>query len=1021
MAIDAGSSAFLLAISDFSMGEGVYLASHLLKAARELGYSHIVLWDRGLQGYPKLRMELEWANQAVSMGAPHFAFDSPGPTPSDFRIHFGSRFTWRGFEIGALPHSDAGYAALNKLLTDQTHGRPGELPQGCTLLADTLAGLDQLLREGCYATLLAHPCRAQEARRALALGLPVVAPQVLRFRTPEGLELHRLKRAIHDRRTLLATSPLWELREAAMPRAEWEARFPWAEPAIAKATQALLERIQDWNIHWGGWINAGPLGVAGDLDAILRERVLAGLRTRYDLPRGDVESRLEHELQLIRDMKFASYFLLVEDLVKASGIKRICGRGSGAASLVSYALGLSNVDPIATNLMFERFLTLGRKDPPDMDIDFAWDERDAVIQMAFERYGRDRVAMVSNHVFFKRRSALRQVAMAYGRPEAEMKAMKHKLEGWDGGLGDVQETDPWFPILRSARALDRHFQQFSVHPGGIVLTPGPLWEHVAFQPAPAKENVSVTCWDKEGIEGYGLVKIDLLGNRSLAVIRDAYDALHLPMTTAQAQQARTDPETQALLARGDSIGVFYVESPATRQLQQRVGKGDFETLVIHSSLIRPAANRWIDRYVKRVRGEETYVPTHPAFANLLSESFGVLVYQEDIIKVGMELAGWTYQEADQLRKTLGKYEAGAGAEGHLPKAGLSPEQERRATVREHGPEGARPRTGRVKGAAQDVRREGEARLALFEARFRAGCASRGIAPAVVDEAWDMVRTFRGYSFCKPHSASYAQVSFESAWIKAHHPAHFFASVITNQGGFYPAIAYLGDARRHRIVVRGPDVNASAWAFRAESGQALRVGLMQVQGAREAEVRALIAEREAHGPFEGPDDLLARVKLSLPTVEALCAGGAFDAWAPDGDRTRLLWTPLGGVPAGVRPRPTDPFDRADQEMDVLSLTLEIHPAALARFRKSGGPHRVADAEKPGRRLNFWALVVAEKRVLTEKGDSMQFITFEDETGLCEAVAFPQAFARRRRPFRVGDVLPVRGTSTRQDGLCVLEVE
>ena len=962
---------FLLAISDFSLSEGVYPASHLLKAARELGYSRIVLWDRGVQGYPKLRMELDWAREMAASGSTHPAFQGPDPAPSDFRIHLGSRFTWCGFEVGALPHSDAGYGSLNKFLTDQAHERKAELPQDCILLVDTLAGLDQLLREGCYATLLAHPCRAQEARRALSLGLPVVAPQVLRFRTPEGLELHRLKRAIHERRTLLATAPLWELREAAMPRAEWEARFPWAEPAIAKATQDLLERIQDWNIHWGGWVNADPLGVSGDLDAVLRERVMMGLRERYDLPRGDVESRMERELQLIREMKFANYFLLVEDLVKASGIKRICGRGSGAASLVSYALNLSNVDPIATNLMFERFLTLGRKDPPDMDIDFAWDEREAVIQSAFERYGRDRVAMVSNHVFFKQRSALRQVALAHGRPEAEMKAMKHKLEGWDGGLGNVKLEDPWFPILRSARALNRHFQQFSVHPGGIVLAPRELWEHVAFQPA-AKEHTSVTAWDKEGIEGYGLVKIDLLGNRSLAVIRDAYDALDLPMTTAQAQAARTDPETRALLARGDSIGVFYVESPATRQLQQRVGKGDFETLVIHSSLIRPAANRWIDRYVKRVRGEETYVPPHPVFANLLSESFGVLVYQEDIIKVGVELAGWTYQEADQLRKTLGKY-------------------------------------------------EGEAKLALFEARFRAGCALHGVAPAVVDEAWDMVRTFRGYSFCKPHSASYAQVSFESAWIKAHHPAHFFAAVITNQGGYYPAIAYLGDARRHRIVVRGPDVNASRWPFHAESGQALRVGLMQVQGAREAEVRTLLSERENNGPFESPDDLLSRVKLSLPTVEALCAGGAFDTWAPDGDRTRLLWTPLGGVPPGVRPRPTDPFDRADQEMDSLSLTLELHPAALARFRKSGGPHRVADAEKPGRRLNFWALVVAEKRVLTEKDDSMQFITFEDETGLCEAVAFPQAFARRRRPFRVGEVLPVRGKSTRQDGLCVLEVE
>jgi DNA polymerase III alpha subunit len=270
------------------------------------------------------------------------------------------------------------------------------------------------------------------------------------------------------------------------------------------------------------------------------------------------------------------------------------------------------------------------------------------------------------------------------------------------------------------------------------------------------------------------------------------------------------------------------------------------------------------------------------------------------------------------------------------------------------------------------------------------------------------------------------VSFESAWIKAHHPAVFFASVITNQGGYYPAIAYLGDARRHRLVVRGPDANVSAWAFTAEGEQGLRVGLMQVQGASAKEVEALLENREQQGPFADLDDLLGRVKLSVTTAEALCAAGAFDRWAPDGDRTRLMWARLGGVPPGVRPRPTDAFDRADLEMQTMGLTLEIHPAALARVRKGGGPDRAADVakvltgEKPGRRLRFWALVVADKEVATEKGERMQFVTFEDDTGLCEAVAFPDVIRRRQRPFRVGDVVPISGKTTLQDGLAVFEV-
>jgi len=842
---------------------------------------------------------------------------------------------------------------------------------------------------------------------------------VLRFRTAEGLEMHRLKRAVAQQSTLIRTEALWGAAEAAVPRASWEARFPFCDPAVERATEAVLERISGWRIHWGKWEVARPFGQeagADDshLDALLRERVRAGVAERFPEVRGDILARMERELELISSLGFARYFLLVQDIVQAAQAKpRICGRGSGAASLVSYALHLSNVDPVATNLMFERFLTKERKDPPDMDIDFAWDERNDVLQSVFDRYGRHRVAMVANHAFFKAKGALRAVAQAHGRPDSELKQLARLVRGWEGGLARAAENPAWDVILRQAQALKGHFHQFSVHPGGTVVTPGALWEHAAFQPAPAKENVSITTWDKDGVENYGLVKIDLLGNRSLAVIRDAYAVLGDRVPADPGGHSRNDPDTQALLARGDSIGVFYVESPATRQLQQRVQKGDFETLVIHSSLIRPAAYRWVDRYVKRSRGEEAWEPSDPVFSELLSESHGVLVYQEDVIKVCVALAGWSHHEADQLRKLLGKPDC-------------------------------------------------QAKLPFFEARFRNGAIGRGVRGSTVDEAWDMIRTFTGYSFCKPHSASYAQVSFESAWIKAHHPAVFFAAVITNQGGYYPAIAYLGDARRHRLVVRGPDANQSSWPFSAEGDQAIRVGLMQIHGAVKKEVQELLEERDKKGPFEHLDDLLARLKLSVTTAEALCAAGAFDRWAPDGDRTRLMWARLGGVPAGVRPRPTDLFDRADLEMETMELTLELHPAALARVRKGGGPDRAADvgrgaspgagaraggpisastasgstmqssvrsmearsgAERgtPGRVLRFWALVVADKDVATEKGERMQFVTFEDETGLCEAVAFPDAIRRRQRPFRVGEIVCVSGRSTKQDGLAVLEVQ
>ncbi len=980
---------FALGISDFSVGEGVYPASLLVRLARSLGYRDLVAWDPGLHGWARLREAQEAPQEARRLlGQP------PDPELEAFRLHVGARFTWRGHALGALPVSHGGYAALNRRLTAQAFeaapelrppglgdpglgdpalGDPGP-PEGCLLLAETRAGLDALRREGFEAALLAHPRRASEAREALAAGLRVVAPQALRFRTAEGFELHRLKRAIATQDTVPRVEPLWDPRDGAVARSDWEARFPACDPRVQRATAEMLERVRGWRLPWGErWVIGRPLGLeAADLDALLEARVREGLR-RPDRPvAGDAEARLRQELALIREKQFASYFLLIQDLLAAAQPEAgICGRGSGAASLVAYALGLTNVDPVGTGLLFERFLTPQRTDPPDMDLDFAWDERDRVIAKAFERYGRDRVAMVANHAFFKTRGALRAVAQAHGRPEAELKQLSDRSRGWEGGLAGLPEDHPWRPLLAWAARLKGHFHQLSVHPGGIVIAPGPLWKHAPFQPAPAKEGVAITQWDKEGVEGYGLVKLDLLGNRSLAVIRDACAVLGSRVPPDFAAAARKDAPTQHLLAQGDSMGVFYVESPAMRQLQQRVHRGDFETLVIHSSLIRPAAWRWVNRYVARVRGEEAWAPPDPVFEDLLSESFGVLIYQEDVLKVCVALAGWSYDEAERLRKLLGKADCNE-------------------------------------------------KLPLFEARFRSGAAAKGVRPEVVDEAWDMIRTFQGYSFCKPHSASYAQVSFQSAWLKAHHPAAFFASVITNQGGFYPAIAYLGDARRHRMVVRGPDANASAWAFTAEGEQAVRVGLMQVQGARAEEVQALLEDRERNGPFAGLDDLLARVGLSLPTVEALCAAGAFDRWAPDGDRTRLLWSRLGGVPPGVRPRPTDPFDRADLEMETLGLTLELHPAALARHRRGGGTDRLANAAQPGRRLRCWALVVAEKVVGTRTGEAMQFVTLEDETGLAEAVAFPDAFRRRRRPCRVGDVLNIQGRSTRQDNLAVLEL-
>lgn len=285
----------------------------------------------------------------------------------------------------------------------------------------------------------------------------------------------------------------------------------------------------------------------------------------------------------------------------------------------------------------------------------------------------------------------------------------------------------------------------------------------------------------------------------------------------------------------------------------------------------------------------------------------------------------------------------------------------------------------------------------------------------------MIETFTGYSFCKPHSASYARVSYESGWIKAHHPAPFYAAVINNQGGFYPAIAYLGDARRHCVKVLGPDVNESIAGYAPIGDHALRVGLSAIKGFHKADLERLLNARDMAGPFQDPQDLQGRSKITPKSMELLARAGAFDRWAPDGDRTRLMWDSVGGLPKGVSPRPTGAVQRANQEMELLGITLELHPAALVRGLRPAEdyPHRASQVSRRiGVECRFWGLVVAEKVVLTKENLPMQFVTLEDETGLAEAVVFPDAFRHRGQGFTVGEVVPVCGVGDLQDGVVIL---
>ncbi|MEJ2033890.1 MAG: DNA polymerase III subunit alpha [Deltaproteobacteria bacterium] len=703
---------------------------------------------------------------------------------------------------------------------------------------------------------------------------------------------------------------------------------------------------------------------------VLRDEAFAGAGRRYGLPlSAKVTTRLEHELEIIIAKGFAAYFLLVQKIVRRH--PRICGRGSGAASLVAYCLGITNVCPVKHDLYFERFLNPGRTDPPDIDIDFAWDERDEVLAAVLSEYG-SRAAMVSSHIPFQPRMALRETARAFGLPEAEIGRVTKRLpwlrrafadeEGLPAHLAALPElreadlAEPWPEIIRLAARLIGIPRHLSVHPGGVVITPRPIAEYVPVERA--AKGVPIIQWEKDGAEEAGLVKIDLLGNRSLGVIRDAMANLrenghHLDEVRWEPED---DPRTQETVAAGRTMGCFYIESPAIRLLQQRAKKGDFEHLVIHSSIIRPAANEFIREYLRRLHGG-AWQPLHPLLGEVLAETYGIMVYQEDVSRTAVALAGFSHAEADGLRKVLSK-------------------------------------------------KDRARRLRDYREQFFAGAQARGIDPAAAEALWQMMMSFDGYSFCKPHSASYARVSFQAAYLKTHFPAEFMAAVISNQGGYYRTSAYVSEARRLGLALLSPDVSCSGIRWRGQ-GKKLRVGLMAVKGLSLRTLEKIVDERQ-QGKFRSLSDFLRRVRPDEEEGRNLVFAGALDVLHPGRDRAALLWEAArwqhqhraaGGAmfdepSPEPPPLPSTPArERYRREFRILGFLCDCHPITLCRGKAMRGAVKAADLHRHRNRpVRFAGWLVTGKTVSTKRGEPMEFLTFEDETGLVETTFFPRVYRR-----------------------------
>jgi len=969
--------------SHYSLMQGTDSPAAVCRVARRMGYDRLALTDTdGLYGLWKFLQACREEGLTPIVGA-----EVTDPATADRAV--------------CLVKDADGYANLCRLITrrhrDPDFSLAAELPRLASglLVLTTRAHLLEAWQPANVHLAAAlpgaplspfHPL-VETARR---LDIPLVATPDSFFLDPEKYAIHRLLRAIATNTTLSRLS-----REDTAPETAWLAppeayrrRFHRCPQAVEN-TRTLAEELTFTGPDFGLVMPPWKDRRGRSADACLRRAAFTGAHRRYRRELGEaVVERLEHELTVIADMHFSSYFLVVQEIVSQS--PRTCGRGSAAASLVAYCLGITNVCPVKHNLYFGRFLNPGRSDAPDIDVDFAWDERDAVIDGVLQRFA-GRAAMVASHILFQPRMALRETAKVFGMPEAEISTITRRLPWFwrrgelDAGLLEnlrqrpetcyLDFVHPWPQIMSLAQQIVGTPRHLSVHPGGVVITPGSIEDHVPVEKAP--KGVPVIQWDKDGAEDAGLVKIDLLGNRSLGVIRDALANVRANGIALDEDrwEPEDDPVTQDAVARGRTMGCFYIESPAMRLLHQKAARGDFNHLVIHSSIIRPAANEFIQEYLRRLHGGR-WDPIHPLLADVLDETFGIMVYQEDVSRAATAMAGFSDAEADGLRKIISK---------------------------------------------KDRRRQ----LADYRERFLAGAANHGVAPEQAHAVWQMMMSFSGYSFCKPHSASYARVSFQAAFLKTHQPAEFMAGVISNQGGFYSTFAYVSEARRMGLAVDPPDVNASRirWTGRARR---LQVGLMAVGGLARATMQAIVAHRQT-SPFTDMVDFLDRVKPDADEARALIHCGALDRLDESGSRTRLMWSltrwqarrrrlPTQMDLFGSRPAadtetsppvfpPTDATERLRREFATLGFLCDRHPITLfadvIRAMDTVKTEQVPDLV--GRRVRLAAWLVTGKVIRTRGGDPMEFLTFEDETGIVETTFFPDPYRRfchmldRNRPY------------------------
>jgi DNA polymerase-3 subunit alpha len=766
------------------------------------------------------------------------------------------------------------------------------------------------------------------------------------FSSDEEYELHKILRAV-DNNTLLSKLTKREVcRRSEYFISEQEIIKAFERyPRIIENTRSILEQC-NFEFDFEKVKNKQYYKKSKETDVkLLRRLAYLGLEKRYGKDHETAKERVEKELKVIDELNFCAHFLITWDIIRYSnsmGFMHV-GRGSGANSIVSYCLGITDICPLELDLYFERFLNLNRQVPPDFDIDWSWQNRDVILEYIFNRYGKNHVAFCGTNVEFKYKSIFREVGKVFGLP-------KEELDDLAGKSMEVHDRNSVVKqVQKYGKLLEKFPNQRSMHACGILISEEPITHYTALEMPP--KGFPIAQFDMNVAEDIKMEKLDILSQRGLGTIKDTVDLVKktrgIDINISDTTISKDEQKANEYLAIGRTIGCFYIESPAMRGLLRRLKCDNYRILVAASSIIRPgvAQSGMMREYIFRHNHPEQFEYFHPIFEEHLKETYGIMVYQEDVLKIAQYFGGLSLADGDILRRAMS-------------------------------------------GKGRSIKK-----LQEVKANFFASCKKKGHSELMTAEAYRQIESFAGYSFCKAHSASYAVESYQSLYLKVYYPLEFMVSVINNQGGFYRTEVYIHEAKMSGGNVQTPCVNTSEYQTTLQ-GTDIYLGLMLLEGLETRVAHGIVEERERNGAYKSLEDFIRRIPIGIETVQILIFIGAFRFtgkpknellvearillvnFKPEQRGLMLIEEPVQEFKLPQLKR--EQFEDAFDEIELIGFPVSCTPFDLLQTQYRGSVFVKDLLQYHKKQVKMLAYLISRKHVPTKKG-TMYFGTWIDANG------------------------------------------